>query len=241
MNHTSARCATALTQHRLVLAGHAVTYRLCRARRRLSLRIDEQGLLLGAPPHLSLALIEAFIARHADWVLARLAALSQDLARRRAVLVEGAQLPLLGGVVTLRFTSGANHGFFSENELWLALRAGSDPLPIARRALQRRALEYFEPRVASQAARLCRAPPPLALSSARRRWGSCNAQGVIRLNWRLIHLPPAAIDYVIAHEVAHLVEMNHGPRFWQLVTRLQPDWRAARALLDQSGRALPII
>jgi len=107
--------------------------------------------------------------------------------------------------------------------------------------VQRRALDHFQPRLAEMAARIGHQVPPLGLSSARTRWGSCSTKSGIRLNWRLIHLAPAPIDYVIAHEVAHLVEMNHGPRFWRLVGSLHPDWRAARAALKRDGAALPLI
>jgi predicted metal-dependent hydrolase len=70
--------------------------------------------------------------------------------------------------------------------------------------------------------------PRLSLSAARTRWGSCSQRTGIRLNWRLIHFPPPVVDYVVAHEVAHLREMNHSPRFWAIVARLYPDYRAAR-------------
>jgi predicted metal-dependent hydrolase len=79
------------------------------------------------------------------------------------------------------------------------------------------------------------------LSSARTRWGSCSARSGIRLHWRLIHCPPALIDYVVAHEVAHLVEMNHSPRFWAVVGSLYPDWSAARLRLHEAARTLPLI
>jgi len=71
----------------------------------------------------------------------------------------------------------------------------------------------------------------LRLSAARTRWGSCTAEGHIRLNWRLVHFPISAIDYVVAHELAHLREMNHSPRFWQTVAQLFPDFEKARAHL----------
>jgi len=84
-----------------------------------------------------------------------------------------------------------------------------------------------------------RAMPPLALSSAQSRWGSCSHRGGIRLNWRLIHLPHAQIDYVVAHELAHLVEMNHSPRFWSQVGRLFPDYEAARDVLKALAATVP--
>ncbi|MFN3401369.1 MAG: M48 family metallopeptidase, partial [Ferrovibrio sp.] len=196
---------------------------------------------VGAPRSITLAEIEAFIQRHGAWVLEKLAAFAVQGARRHLPIHDGARLPLLGGEVCVRVTRGANRGYWSERELWLAARPDADLAALARRALQRRAFEHFQPRLAAMASRLGQSAPPLGLSSARTRWGSCSLRSGIRLNWRLIHLPPATIDYVIAHEVAHLVEMNHGPRFWQVVQRLYPDWRGARNELKRLGAALPII
>jgi predicted metal-dependent hydrolase len=145
----------------------------------------------------------------------------------------------------VRITTGGNRGYWSLNEtggeLWLAARPSADLAQIVRRTLQRRALEHFRPRLETMVSQIGLAAPPLALSSARTRWGSCSARSGIRLNWRLIHLPPTLIDYVIAHEVAHLVEMNHSPRFWAVVEKLHPDWRTARQELKRLGAALPLI
>jgi predicted metal-dependent hydrolase len=69
----------------------------------------------------------------------------------------------------------------------------------------------------------------------------CGADGAIRLSWRLVHLPPELADYVVAHEVAHLVELNHSRRFWALVSDLYPDWRAARERLELAGASLPVM
>ncbi len=72
----------------------------------------------------------------------------------------------------------------------------------------------------------------MRLSNARTQWGSCNQKGEIRLNWRLVQLPPRIADYVVAHEVAHLVELNHSPRFWALLEKLLPGHDDARRELD---------
>jgi hypothetical protein len=79
------------------------------------------------------------------------------------------------------------------------------------------------------------------LSSARTQWGSCNEDGRIRLNWRLVFFPVAVIDYVVAHELAHLEHLNHSPEFWREVERLLPDFRAARdRIKDEELAALPL-
>ena len=99
--------------------------------------------------------------------------------------------------------------------------------------LKQRALDALAPRVADYAARLGRPEPRVAISSARTQWGVCGEDGIIRLSWRLVHIEPTLADYVVAHEVAHLAEMNHGPRFWRLVESLSPDTTAARAWLKR--------
>lgn len=83
-----------------------------------------------------------------------------------------------------------------------------------------------------------RQPASLSLSSARTRWGSCSASGAIRLNWRLVQAPPHILDYVLAHELAHLVHMNHSAAFWSETERLFPHWRTARQWLKQHGDTL---
>jgi len=87
-------------------------------------------------------------------------------------------------------------------------------------------------RVAHFASLVATSAPTVRLSSARTQWGSCNQNGEIRLHWRLIQLPPRIADYVVAHEVAHLVELNHSPRFWALLEALLPGHDDARRELD---------
>ena len=89
-------------------------------------------------------------------------------------------------------------------------------------------LERMTARAGLYAAQLGLPPPPVALSNARTRWGTCSARGRIRISWRLAHLSPELADYVVAHEVAHLKEMNHSRRFWAVVETLYPRYRAAR-------------
>jgi predicted metal-dependent hydrolase len=97
--------------------------------------------------------------------------------------------------------------------------------------LQQQAKRIFAERCEHFAVRLGVRMARLSLSSAQTRWGSASADGVIRLNWRLVHFGMATIDYVVAHELAHLREMNHSPRFWDVVRSVIPDVDAARDTL----------
>ena len=92
--------------------------------------------------------------------------------------------------------------------------------------------------VRAHSARLGRPFARLSLRDTRSRWGSCSAEGNLMLSWRLVMAPPAVLDYVAAHEVAHLVELNHSPRFWALVERLCPDHATQRRWLAENGTAL---
>lgn len=85
----------------------------------------------------------------------------------------------------------------------------------------------------AHAARLGVSPVGFRLSDSKHRWGSCGTDGVVRVHWRLVQAPTAALEYVVAHEVAHLVERNHGPAFWETLARTLPDWAACKALLER--------
>ena len=159
------------------------------------------------------------------------------------VVHDGATLPVIGETWAVRLARGRQRVRWEHaaRELWLEVRGGADPRQLLRRSLQEKALDHFCDRAQSYALRLGRPLPPLALSSAHSRWGSCSHRSGIRLNWRLIHLPPAQIDYVVAHELAHLIEMNHGARFWSQVERLLPDYQSARDVLKALAATVPRI
>ena len=75
----------------------------------------------------------------------------------------------------------------------------------------------------------------IAIKAAKTRWGSCSAQGNLNFHWKLILMPPAILDYVVVHELAHRIEMNHSPRFWTQVERILPDYRERRRWLKENG------
>jgi predicted metal-dependent hydrolase len=88
------------------------------------------------------------------------------------------------------------------------------------------------------AAKIGRRVTRVTLRDTRSRWGSCTAEGALMYSWRLIMAPPEVLRYVAAHEVAHLVEMNHSNRFWAVVEGLYPGWQTQRAWLRSHGGAL---
>ncbi|MBV6474585.1 MAG: M48 family metallopeptidase [Rhodocyclaceae bacterium] len=235
------RIAPPAEQTRHILLGtRIVDYRLIRSSRRsLGMTIDQRGLRVGASPRTSLADIERFLRHNAAWVLKKLDEWHGHGQARHLAICDGAPVPVLGEECVLRIEPGANRVRWDGRSLILQARPDADLRQLARRALRERALEVFRERAAHHAEALRRPLPRIALSNAQTRWGSCSEKTGIRLSWRLIHAPPRLIDYVVAHEMAHLVEMNHSPRFWKVVERLCPDYRAARAELRRLAATCP--
>ncbi|MBU6994452.1 M48 family metallopeptidase [Ferrovum myxofaciens] len=223
----------ALPQPLLTCAGQTLPYRLVRSprRRTIGLKIDEQGLTVFAPPNLPGAQLETLIQTRAAWIRTKWTECCQKSALR-VVPREGALLPYLGRTVRLSLDSGPTH---LEGEV-LYLNPGRGDITVAlQRWYQAQALPFFLPRVAHYAGQLGVPLPAVALSNARRRWGSCHARGMIRLNWRLLKASLAEMDYVIAHEVAHLRHMNHGPTFRETLQCLYPNHAEAHRTLRERG------
>jgi predicted metal-dependent hydrolase len=218
------------------LAGGVLGYRLVRARRRtIGLMVEPEGVQVRAPRHATLTDIEGFIREKEHWIRKRLAA------PRRVPFVwqAGARLPWLGRTVTLTLRHGEAGAWLSEGELEFGL---ADGVSLRERALgwiRGRALEFFCDRVAKLSGPHGLRVSSVGLSDAQTRWGSCGGNGRILLNWRLMLLPPHLIDYVAAHELAHLRELNHSPRFWNIVASLYPDHRSARRELNALAGTLP--
>lgn len=219
-----------------------VVYTLRQGRyKRMTLTIDERGLRVGAPRQVRIGEVEDFIRSNGSWVLEKLDEYATAHAPRQLAIRAGVKVPFLDGEIEVEVLPGANRVRWLGDTLILEARADTELDALARRGLQRRALILFRERLAVYAERMGCGSPPLALSSARTRWGSCSHDGGIRLNWRLIHLPLHLIDYVVAHEMAHLIEMNHSPAFWSEVEKLYPDWQSARDELKLRGASIPII
>jgi predicted metal-dependent hydrolase len=242
LSSTPAPAAKTQTEH-VIQLGHAIVpYRLRRApRRRLTMTIDAHGLRLGASQSLPQRDIEAFIQQHATWVIDKLAQRAAAPVPRKIVISDGQRLPLLDGEIAVRVLPGHNRVRWIGDTLVLESRPHADHNALARRALQARALSHFAERLSHFAPLVGVTPPELGLSSANTRWGSCSLNSGIRINWRLIHLSPRLGDYVVVHELAHLQEMNHSPRFWRVVENVCPDWKSARGELKAIAPTLPLI
>lgn len=240
----SARALAWEEPHSLLVEGTRVDLVLRRsARRSFALQVDHRGARVSVPLRTPLGEVERFVRSHGPWLLDRLRAQAQAPQPQLLEAAEGVSLPLFGRALVLRLVSAraARWRGAADGGEELLLPAGVDPQRALVRALRARALAWYRGRVEEYCHRLGVEVPAVSLSSAATRWGSCSTRSGIRLHWRLIHLEPALIDYVVAHEVAHLAEMNHSPRFWAVVERLYPDWRTARAALRRAAATLPVI
>ncbi len=203
--------------------------------RRMTLRLtpNGQGAVVVAPPGVPEGAVLRFAADNRAWLGARLAALPP-----RVPLLPGAEVPLLGVPHRLAHRPEERRGVWAEAG---EIRVCGQGEHFSRRVadwLRAEAGRAIRPRADDAARRLGRRMARLRIGDPRSRWGSCTAAGNLAFSWRLVLAPPAVLDYVVAHEAAHLVAMNHGPAFWATVEALVGDWRAARAWLRRHGPGL---
>jgi hypothetical protein len=239
-------------RRQILLAGEPTAYRLRRGKRRtIGFQIDDNGLTVSAPRWVTLRDIEAAIAEKERWIRSKLVEWREYKARRKLPEVRwvcGGALPYLGAPLTLRLRPQVESTRLVEGEggreLHVALPGNALEAQIkdsVQAWLQAEARRVLGERIHHLSNGLDAKPVAWSLSSARAQWGSCTHDGRIRLNWRLIHFALPVIDYVVAHELAHLREMNHSPRFWSAVAQLLPGFEKARDEIKRVDlAALPI-
>ncbi len=201
--------------------------------RRFSLRISQHSgeVTLSMPTRAREAEALAFARAQEGWIRAALARL--PVAQTVGI---GAQLPFEGRM--LQIAAGAGRSVRVEAD---QLLVPGDPARASVRVaafLKLRARDRLAAASDHYAAQIGRRVERMTLRDTRSRWGSCAADGALMYSWRLIMAPPSVLNYVAAHEVAHMVEMNHSDRFWAVVARLFPGWQAERAWLKRHGGAL---
>jgi predicted metal-dependent hydrolase len=223
-----------------------IGFTLMRSRRRsIGFVITDDGLRVTAPNWVTLAQIDEAVVEKARWILSKLRdwyVRKEKLALSHTRWQAGGELPYLGKRIELALGAPGRQAFIEGNpdapedgaKLWLALPADADNARVrdaAQAWLQGRAREWIGARLAhflqSTGLKIRR----WRLSAAATRWGSCTSDGNIMLNWRLIHFAPYIVDYVVAHELAHLREMNHSRDFWAEVEAILPQYEQAREAL----------
>lgn len=217
--------------------GAPLAIRVSPRARRIVLRIDaaERRVELVLPRGVAASQGLRFLASKRRWVAARLGALHQPVP-----FAEGAIVPVFGVPHCIRreFDAEAPPVAIVDREI----RVRGEPEHLARRLrdhLVATARTEFARRARRLASRIGQSVARVSVRDTKSRWGSCSGQGNLSFSWRLIFAPEPVVDYVVAHEVAHLAEMNHGPRFWRLVESLSPGSAMPREWLKRHrGRLL---
>ena len=224
-------------QRAALLVGKHITYTLKRSgkRRSIGLRIDDRGLTVSVPLRASEKWLHSVLQDKARWVVEKLEGWQtriQPLIRWQ----DGEKIDYLGDLLVLR----VEHSLFAApaarcgGELRVFVENGSKGTHIKETVscwYKQQAEQFFMQRVACYAPLLKVVPRSIKLSEAKTQWGSCTANGSVRLNVQLIKLPPRLIDYVVVHELAHLRELNHSAAFWRVVESVCPDYVDLRAEL----------
>jgi len=211
-----------------------VALRLSKRARRMTLTVPQNG----DPPRLTVphnvpdADIRMFLMRQADWLRRAL-----DRAPDLTMVAPGNQIPVGGRLLTIETASGPRRPPFVAGDKLIITGPGT-AAPRVAAWLKESARAALAPIAKACAAELGASVGRISLRDTKGRWGSCTSRGDLSFSWRLAMAPAEVLDYVAAHEAAHLIEMNHGPRFWALVTKLRPDWKRQRDWLKREGSAL---
>lgn len=229
--------------HEIILGDQRVAYELKRRKRRtIGFSVGIEGLAVSAPKWVSLLEIEQAVLGKSGWIVKKLHEMHvrhRQLEASQIDWKDGATFPFLGEPVRVVLNSRQAHdaletedaGEKSVQILRLKLPADAASLqiqPAVRAWMQQQAVVLFAARLDFYAPQLGVQWRKLSLSSAVTRWGSASSSGTIRLNWRLLHLEPELIDYVVVHELSHLRVMDHSPRFWATVQSVMPGYAALR-------------
>jgi predicted metal-dependent hydrolase len=239
MRQTKALKERVLKRPRIEELGCPVEVRRHPGARRLTLRVSRtrRAVIVTLPVQCDLGEAGTFLNRHIEWVRERLNSLPHPVPFR-----DGALMPLRGNFHRIVFTGKREAAGVVQRH---AGAVGLPELRVSGRVenAERRLRDWLfaeagrdlDLRVMHHARNLKVAPKRIAVRDQASRWGSCSTTGVLSFSWRLILAPACILDYVAAHEVAHLAEMNHGPKFWTLVQRTMPTMKEAKSWLQLYG------
>jgi len=221
----------------VILGGNAVTLPVRRDRRARQITIHIDASLGGAkivmPVYAALSDAKAAVRQNEAWLLDRLSKLPP-----RVAFAHGSVIPVLGVKHRIRhipFQRGVVERV--DNQIWVF----GQPEHVTRRVtdwLKAEAKRTISPLCLEKAAAIDKRVRRVMVRDQKSRWGSCGSNGHLSFNWRLILAPEPVLDYVVAHEVAHLVEMNHSPAFWEVVDELTPHLKYGRDWLNRRGQHL---
>jgi len=217
---------------------YTIAVRRLKASRRYTLRVRtaQRDIVLSMPLRGNMTAAKAFAERHAGWIAARLGRLDDGVR-----FADGVELPLRGVLHRIAHRPAARGTVKAEAGEPPVLAVAGDLPHLPRRLtdwLKRQALKDLTAAVERHTAAIGAKHGPISVKDTSSRWGSCSSSGALAFSWRLILAPPFVLDYLAAHEVAHLKEMNHSQRFWRLCEMLCPRTKEAKAWLRLHGAGL---
>lgn len=232
----------------VVAGGRCVEYTLIQSARRdvLLQALPQAGIRVYAPKYMPLRAVDALVRGRADELLAMLREVEArlDADRQAHPVADGSPIVVEGRRVTLRLFEGRRvKGELAAGEYRLTLKNPADEAAVRaalKSALSALALARIRGRLAHFAPRIGRAPGRIAIRDQKTRWGSCSQKGNLNFNWKLILAPPEALDYVVVHELCHLREFSHSPRFWALVESQMPDYAVWKKWLKEHAGDLQV-
>ncbi len=223
-------------------------YELVRSARRrsISIEIAKAHVVVRAPYFVAKADIEKFVREKAQWAHQKLIQQEQQLsALPNYTFTDGGRLPCLGAELTLVVHKQPKADVVRYGEKLLVILSSRSRLPEEQQVkrlvcgwYQEQALAMLQDKTNAAAARLGVKHSGVTIKATRSKWGHCTAQGAIQYNWQILLAPESVVDYLVAHEVSHLLHHNHSPAFWAVVASLCPDYKSRRAWLKNHGMKL---
>lgn len=215
-----------------------VTVRVSKRARRMALRLDSanRAVMLVIPERASLKKAWHFAREHEAWIRSKLSELPQPVP-----FVDGCVLPLSGRdrTIRIRIDPSRKTTDIQMEDAFLHVRTNrEEPSARIERFLKGFAKDTLSCMAMEKAGAIGKAPSSIRIRDTKSRWGSCGPDGQLSFSWRLIFAPPAAMDYVVGHEIAHLVHMNHGVRFWRLCESLCLDYNSGKRWMRTHGHEL---
>lgn len=210
--------------------------------RSLRLRVEQDGtVVVTSPPRVPSLVVQQFVASHQAWIAAQ----RQRFVSAKELTITGETVQLFGVTYTKKVA------YSNSKPVGIAVKGSellinpADPhwpeskiLTSIERFLKNTAEQYIIPRTKQLAEKMVVTVKSITMRQQKTRWGSCSSDGSIQFNWRLVHYAPEIIDYVIVHELAHRVHMNHSSAFWKLVGQYDPEYTKHRGWLRRHGLSL---
>lgn len=221
---------------------YRVEVKQTRRNKSIGIRVKPGLVELSCPQWADQHLIDRVLRERASWIERQLQACAAQAPVQKPVVEEGAVWMFRGEPHALRLHQGPRRTERSDGEIRLihpdASRSPTTAAAQLDAFLKAEALGLFTERTGVFAERMQVRPAAVRVRRYRARWGSCSQQGVLTYHWPIIQAPDSVSDYLMVHELAHLVHFDHSPAFWRLVESIQPDWKAARAWLKRFGAPL---